>query len=65
MHMFYNEFIYRYIYFSTISYAFSLRISCMYMARNYNYPTAVFFSFVYRFLQDLIKMLITIRCSSK
>ena len=37
----------------------------MYVARNYNYPTAVFFSFVYRFLQDLIKMLITIRYSSK
>ena len=50
MHMFYNEFIY--IYFSTNSYYFSLRISCIYMARNYNYPTAVFFSFVYRFLQD-------------
>ena len=64
MCMFYNEFIY--IYFSTVSYAFSLRISCMYMTRNYNYPTAVFFSFVYRFLQDLIfKMLITIRYSSK
>ena len=33
-HMFYNEFIY-YI-FSTNSYAFSLRLSCMCMARNYN-----------------------------
>ena len=33
-HMFYNEFIY-YI-FSTNSYAFSLRFSCMCMARNYN-----------------------------
>ena len=41
MHMFYNEFIY--IFFSTSSYSFSLRISCMYMARNYNYSTAVFF----------------------
>ena len=51
MHMFYNGFVY--IYFSTISYAFSLRISCMYMPRNYNYLTAVFFSFVYRFLQDV------------
>ena len=40
MHMFYNEF--KYIYFSTISYTFSLRISCMFMARNYNYPTVVF-----------------------
>ena len=28
----------------------------MYMARNYNYPTAVFFSFVYRFLQDVNKV---------
>ena len=46
MYMFYNEFIY---FFSTSSYAFSLRISCMYLVRNYNYPTAVFFSFVYRF----------------
>ena len=54
MHMFYNEF---YIHiFSTNSYAFSLRISCMYMARNYNYPTAVFF--VYRFYKNLIKLLI-------
>ena len=26
------------------------------MVRNYNYPTAVFFSFVYRFLQDFIKV---------
>ena len=33
----------RYIFFSTNSYAFSFRMSCMYMARNYNYPTAVFF----------------------
>ena len=64
MHMFYNVFIY--IYISTISYAFSLRILCMYMARNYNYRTAVFFSFVCRFLQDLMfKLLITIRYSSK
>ena len=29
-----------------------LIISCMYKARNYNYSTAVFSSFVYRFLQD-------------
>ena len=43
MHMFFNEFIYTYIYFSTSSYAFSLRISSMYMVKNYNYPTAVFF----------------------
>ena len=28
-----------------------LIISCMYKARNYNYPTGVFSSFVYRFLQ--------------
>ena len=62
MHMFYNEL---HVYFTTISYAFSLRILCMYMARNYNYPTAVFFPFAYSFLQDLIKMLIMIRCSSK
>ena len=41
MHMFYNEFIY--IYFSTISYAFSLRISCMYMVRNYNITLLQFF----------------------
>ena len=26
------------------------------MVRNYSYPTAVFFSFVYRFLQDFIKV---------
>ena len=28
----------------------------MYKARNYNYPTAVFSSFVYRFLQDFNKV---------
>ena len=33
-----------------------LIISCMYKARNYNYPTAVFSSFVYRFLQDFNKV---------
>ena len=44
MHMFYNEFI---IYiFQLTPMLLVLRISCMYMARNYNYPTAVFFSFV-------------------
>ena len=31
---------------------------CMYIARNHNYPTAVFFSFVYRFLQDLNKVVV-------
>ena len=57
IHMVQDEFIYIYIFFfSTNSYAFSLRISDMYMARNYNYPTAVFFSFVYRFLQDVNKV---------
>ena len=30
----------------------------MYIARNYNYPTAVFFSFVYRFLQDFNKVVV-------
>ena len=49
MHMFYNEF---FFFFSTSSYAFSLRISCMYMARNYLLLYCSFFSFVYRFLQD-------------
>ena len=32
-----------YFFFSTSSNAFSLRISCMYMARNHNYSTAVLF----------------------
>ena len=48
MDMFYNEFIYICIwkFFSTNSFAFSLRTSCTYMARNYNYHTAVFFTTV-------------------
>ena len=53
MHMFYNEFIY---FFSTSSYAFSLRISCMYMARNYNYSTAVFFLLCIGFYKILNKV---------
>ena len=28
----------------------------VHMVRNYNYPTAVFFSFLYRFLRDFIKV---------
>ena len=47
MHMFYNEL---HVYFTTISYAFSLRILCMYMARNYNLlPYCSFFSFCVQF----------------
>ena len=45
-----------YIYFSNNSYAFRSRISYIYMARNYNYPTAFFFSFVYKFLKDVNKV---------
>ena len=44
MQMFYNEFICIYFQLHN-SYAFSLRISCMYLATNYNYPTAIFFFF--------------------
>ena len=47
-----------YIFFSTSSYAFSLRISCMYLVRNYNYPTAVFFSFVYRFFYKILNKVV-------
>ena len=32
----------------------------MYIARNYNYPTAVFFSFVYRILQDFNKVVVVV-----
>ena len=32
----------------------------MYIARNYNYPTAVFFSFVHRFLQDFNKVVVVV-----
>ena len=53
MHMFYNEFIY---FFSTSSHAFSLRISCMYTVRNYNYSTAVFFLLCIGFYQILNKV---------
>ena len=43
MHMFYNEFI---IYiFQLTPMLLVLRISCMYMAGNYNYPTAFFLRF--------------------
>ena len=49
-----------YRYFSTNSYALSLRISCMYMARNHNYPTAVFFLLSIGFYKILIKLLIII-----